>query len=73
MKEGSIAMQLLKFVIGVLGLIALFVIAVKLLALVLGLIGLAFHLFWLALVIGFFVLVGWVIYKLVAPSKVETF
>jgi hypothetical protein len=66
-------MQLLKFVIGVLGLIALFVIAVKLLGLVLGLMHLVFNLFWLALVIGFFVLVGWVIYKLVVPSKAETF
>ena len=66
-------MQLLKFVIGVLGLIALFVIALKLLALVLGLIGLAFKLFWLALVVGFLVLVGWVVYKLIVPSKAETF
>ena len=66
-------MQLLKFVVGVLGVIALFVIAVKLLALILGLIGLAFKLFWLALIIGFFVLVGWVVYKLFVPSKVETY
>ena len=66
-------MQLLKFVIGVLGVIALFVIAIKLLGLILGLIGLALHLFWLALIVGFFVLVGWVVYKLFVPSKVETF
>ena len=66
-------MQLLKFVIGVLGVIALFVIAIKLLGLILGLIGFALHLFWLALIVGFFVLVGWVIYKLLVPSRAQTF
>jgi len=66
-------MQLLKLVIGVLGVIALFVIAVKLLGLILGLIGLALHLFWLALILGFIVLVAWVIYKLLVPSRVETY
>jgi len=66
-------MQFLKLVIGILGIFALFVIAIKLLALVLGLIGLAFKLFWLALIVGFFVLVGWVVYKIVAPSRAQTF
>ena len=66
-------MQLLRLVIGILGMIALFVIAVKVLGLVLGLIGLAFKLFWLALIVGFFVLVGWIVYKIVAPSRAQTF
>jgi len=66
-------MQFLKLVIGILGIFALFVIAIKLLALVLGLIGLAFKLFWLALIVGFFVLVGWVVYRIVAPSRAQTF
>ena len=54
------------FIRFVLGLVA-FVIAVKLAAILLGIIGFALKLLWIAVVIGFFVLIAWVIYKLISP------
>jgi len=52
----------------VLGLVA-FVIAIKLVAIILGIIGFALKLLWIAVVLGLFVLVAWVIYKLVSPRS----
>jgi hypothetical protein len=48
-----------------------FVIAIKLVAILLGIIGFAFKLLWIAIVLGFFVLVAWLIYKLIAPRSAQ--
>ena len=58
------------FIRFVLGLVA-FVIAVKLVAIILGIIGFALKLLWIAIVLGCFVLVAWVIYKVIAPRSVQ--
>lgn len=58
------------FIRFVLGLVA-FVIAVKLAAILLGIIGFALKLLWIAVVIGFFVLIAWVIYKLISPRRTQ--
>jgi hypothetical protein len=54
------------FIRFVLGLVA-FVIAIKIAALLLGIIGFALKLVWIALALGSFVLVAWVVYKVVSP------
>jgi hypothetical protein len=54
----------------VLGLVA-FVIAIKLVAIILGIIGFALKLLWIALVLGCFVLVAWVIYRLISPRTAQ--
>ena len=54
------------FIRFVLGLVA-FVIAIKIAALLLGIIGFALKLVWLALIVGTFVLVAWVVYKVISP------
>ena len=54
------------FVRFVLGLVA-FIIAIKLVCILLGIIGFAMHLVWIAIVLAFFALVAWVIYKLISP------
>jgi hypothetical protein len=51
--------------------IVMFVIAVKLVAIILGVLGFVFKLAWLALVFGVIVLVLWGIYKLVSPRSAE--
>gem|GEM_PF-1265495 len=56
------------FIRFVLGLVA-FVMAIKLVSILLGIIGFALHLVWIAVVIGVFVLVAWVIYKMVSPRN----
>lgn len=58
------------FVRVVLGLLA-FVIAVKLVAILLGIIGFALKLLWIAIVLGLFVLVAWVIYKMISPGSTQ--
>ena len=52
----------------VLGLVA-FVIAIKLVSILLVLIGFAFKLLWIAIVLGFFVLVAWAIYRMITPRN----
>jgi hypothetical protein len=54
----------------VLGLVA-FVIAIKLVAILLAIIGFAFKLLWIAIVLGLFVLVAWAIYKLISPRSAQ--
>jgi hypothetical protein len=61
-------MGFLRFVFGM----VMFVIAIKLVAIMLGIIGFVFHLLWIAIVVGFFVLVAWIIYKLVSPRGTQT-
>ena len=58
------------FIRFVLGLVA-FVIAIKLVAILLGIIGFALKLLWIAVVLGIFVLIAWVIYKVVAPRSTQ--
>lgn len=58
------------FIRFVLGLVA-FVIAVKLAAILLGIIGFALKLLWVAIVLGVFVLIAWVIYKMISPRSTQ--
>jgi hypothetical protein len=48
-----------------------FVIAIKLVSILLVLIGFAFKLLWIAIVLGFFVLVAWAIYKMITPRSAQ--
>jgi hypothetical protein len=52
----------------VLGLVA-FVIAIKLVAILLAIIGFALKLLWIAVVLGVFVLVAWLIYRMISPRS----
>lgn len=54
------------FIRFVLGLVS-FVIAVKIAAILLGIIGFALKLLWIAIVLGVFVLIAWVIYRMLSP------
>jgi hypothetical protein len=54
----------------VLGLVAS-VIAIKLVSILLVLIGFAFKLLWIAIVLGLFVLVAWAIYKIITPRSAQ--
>lgn len=58
------------FIRFVLGLVAFFI-AVKLVAILLAIIGFALKLLWIAIVLGVFVLVAWVIYKLISPRSTQ--
>jgi len=52
----------------VLGLVA-FAIAIKLVAIILAVIGFAIKLLWIAIVFGVFVLVAWLVYKMITPRS----
>ena len=54
----------------VLGLVA-FVIAIKLVAILLAIIGFALKLLWIAVALGVFVLVAWLIYKMISPRSAQ--
>lgn len=54
----------------VLGLVA-FVIAIKLVAILLAVIGFALKLLWIAIVLGVLVLVAWGIYKMISPRSAQ--
>ena len=58
------------FIRFVLGLVA-FVLAIKLVAIILAIIGFVFNLLWIAIVLGFFVLVAWCIYKMISPRSAQ--
>ena len=58
---------LVRFVVGLLT----FVIGVAVVKILLGIIGFALHFIWLAIVVGFFVLIGWVVYKIIFPRNAE--
>jgi len=58
---------LVRFVVGLLT----FVIGVAVTKILLGIIGFALHIIWLAIVAGFFVLIGWVVYKIIFPRNAE--
>ena len=62
-------MGFLAFVIKTVGSIVAFVIAVKLVAVILALLGFALQLLWLVVWVGLFLLVAWVLYKIFVPKK----
>lgn len=59
------------FVIKTIGSIVAFVIAVKLLAIILAVLGFALKLLWLAVWLGLFLFVAWVLYKIFVPRRAE--
>jgi len=64
-------MYLIKFAVSsVLGLAAL-IVALKIVGIFLFVVGLVAKLMWMLVVVGFLALVGWVIYKLLAPQHPE--
>ena len=65
-------MHFLGFVIKTIGSIVAFVIAVKLLAVILMLLGFALKLLWLAVWVGLFLFVAWVLYKIFVPNRAHT-
>jgi hypothetical protein len=65
-------MHFLGFVIKTVGSIVAFAIAVKLVALILMVLGFALKLIWLAVWVGLFVFVAWVLYKIFIPSQAHT-
>ena len=65
-------MHFLGFVIKSIGSIVAFVIAVKLLAVILMLLGFALKLIWLAVWIGLFLFVAWVLYKIFVPRRAQS-
>jgi hypothetical protein len=65
-------MHFLGFVIKTIGSIVAFAIAVKILALILMVLGFALKLIWLAVWVGLFVFVAWVLYKVFVPSQTHT-
>ena len=52
----------------VLGLVA-YAIAIQLVAIILAVIGFAIKLLWIAIVFGVFVLVAWLVYKMITPRS----
>ena len=52
----------------VLGMVA-FIIAVKILAILLTLVGFVFGLIKVAVILGIFVLIGWLIYRVISPRS----
>ena len=62
-------MHFLGFVIKTIGSIVAFVLAVKLAAFILGLLGLVLKLVWLAVCVGFFVVIAYALYRLFAPRN----
>ncbi len=65
-------MHFLGFVIKSIGSIVAFVIAVKLLAVILMFLGLALKLLWLAVWVGLFLFVAWVLYRIFSPNQART-
>jgi hypothetical protein len=60
-------MAFIRFVLG----LVVFAIAITLVKFLLGIIGFALHLVWVAIVVGLFVLVAWVIYKMISPRSTQ--
>ena len=64
-------MGFLKFVFGTALSIIAFAIAVKLIALVVVVVGFLLKLILMAAIIGVFLLVVWIVYRMIAPRRVE--
>ena len=54
----------------IIGLVSFFI-AVAIAKVLLGIIGFALHLLWLAIIVGFFILIGWIVYKIIFPRNAE--
>jgi hypothetical protein len=61
-------MGFFKFVLGTIGSIVALAIAVKLLAILLTVVGIVLKLVWLAVIVGFFLLVAWLVYRIFFPQ-----
>ena len=64
-------MGLIRFVFGTVLSIIAFAIAVKLLALLVGVVSFLLKLVLMAVIIGVFLLIVWIVYKMIAPRRAE--
>lgn len=64
-------MAFLKFVIGTIGSIVAFIITVKLMAFLLALVGFALKLLWLVIIVGAFLLLAWLAFRIFSPRRAE--
>lgn len=64
-------MGLIKFVFGTALSIIAFAIAIKLLAILVVVVSFALKLILMAVIIGVFLLIAWIVYRLIAPRRVE--
>ena len=64
-------MGLIRFVFGTVLSIIAFAISVKLLALLVGVVSFLLKLVLMAVVIGVFLLIVWIVYKMIAPRRAE--
>jgi hypothetical protein len=65
-------MGFLKMIIGTVVSFVAFIIAIKILAFILALVGLALGLIKLAIIVAIFAFIAWVVYKLIAPKGTQT-
>ena len=61
-------MAIIRFIVG----LVTFFIAIAVVKILLGIIGFALHLIWLAIIVGFFALIGWIVYKVIFPNRAES-
>lgn len=64
-------MPILKMILGFVVTLIAMAIAVKIVALILGVFGFLVNLLWVAFIIAVMCLVGWVVYKIVSPGHVH--
>jgi hypothetical protein len=64
-------MGLIRFVIGTVLSIIAFAISIKLIALLVVVVGFALKLVLMAVIIGVFLLIAWIVYRLIAPRRAE--
>lgn len=64
-------MHILRFMVGTVATIVAMVIAAKLLAFVLGLIGIVLKLVWMIVILGLICLIGFAVYKIITPGPAE--
>jgi hypothetical protein len=65
-------MGLIKFAFGTVASIIALIVAAKIVAFVLGLIGIVLKLVWMIVILGAICLVGYVIYKMLTPGPAES-
>lgn len=65
-------MHFLGFLVKTIGSMVAFAIAVKIVALILMVLGFALKLIWLAVWVGLFVFVAWVLYKIFVPNQTQS-
>jgi hypothetical protein len=69
--ERSLIMGLIRFVFGTVLSIIAFAISVKLIAILVGVVGFVLKLVLMAVIIGVFLLIAWIVYKIIAPRRAE--